>query len=162
MVNPNNYNISPLGLNFSAMIGTGLTITDNLLGSEDIRFVDRYALTRDFVAFFSVPLGNSKDAVNNHLSQKDGIVVIIRGDISKFRSFLTGQGINFNQTSAFNISQALPTTATTIDISLNGAPNSGQAQNAANYCIALTADGNCNTPDLTVSGASVSLSLIHI
>lgn len=156
MANPKNYNITPLGLNFSAMLGTGLTITDNLLGTEDIRFIDRYALTRDFVAFFSVPIGNSRDAVNNHLSQKDGIAVIIRGDVSKYRNFLSAQGVNFSQSPVFNVSQALATATTNLEISFSGPPNAAQAQNIANYCIALTADGNCNTPDLTISNASVA------
>lgn len=95
---PQIQNTISTNLNFSAMIGTDLSITDNILGTEDINFQDRYALQRGFGAFFSLPLGNSKASGRNCLSQFDGIVVIVRGDVSPFKRFLAAQGVNMDTT----------------------------------------------------------------
>lgn len=95
---PQVYNSTAVNLNFSAMIGTNLAITDKLLGAEDINFQDRYKLQRDFGAFFSVPLGNPKITGRDCLSRSDGIVVVIRGDMTPFKNFLSAQGVNMDAT----------------------------------------------------------------
>ena len=93
ITNPVNYNLKSYGLNFSFMIGSDLTVTDDLLGSQDIRFVDRFALTRSFAAFFSVPVNNGATG----LSQKNGIAVIVRGDMTNIRNFISAQGVNLDE-----------------------------------------------------------------
>lgn len=94
ITNPANVNLKSYALNFSFMFGSNLTITDNLLGSEDIRFVDRYALTREFAAFFSVPVNNGATGI----SQKHGIVVVVRGELQNIRNFISGQGADIDAT----------------------------------------------------------------
>jgi hypothetical protein len=104
VTNPQNFNLKSYGLNFSFMFGSDLKLTGNLLGCKDITdcsdyyFSDWYALTRNFAAFFSVPLGDGTSGTPAGLNQKDGIVVVIRGNIEKFQDFVTAQGVNLNET----------------------------------------------------------------
>lgn len=110
ITNPINYNLKSYGLNFSFMFGNNLSVTGNLLGCADLNncsdkyFADPYWTTADFAAFFSLPIGNSADSSKDYLSSqsghagKDGIVVIIRGNIQKFQDFITAQGVNLNET----------------------------------------------------------------
>jgi len=66
----------------------------------------------------------------------------------------------------FNVSSASSTASTTITVTYNGAPTAGTggtgSENTGNYCIALTTDGNCNTPDLSVSGAVLAGSTVTL
>jgi len=93
---PQNQKTVNQNLNFGMIVGTNLQVTDALLGNQDILFQDRFALTRDFIAIFSLPLGNSIPQGRNCLSQVDGIAVVIRGDTTKYRSFMAGQGIDLD------------------------------------------------------------------
>jgi len=60
------------------------------------------------------------------------------------------------------VSAAATANATTVTVTFDGAPNTAEAQTTTNYCIALTADGNCSTPDLTVSGAVLAGSVVTL
>ncbi|RME93306.1 MAG: hypothetical protein D6767_01250 [Candidatus Hydrogenedentota bacterium] len=66
----------------------------------------------------------------------------------------------------FNVIGATATTSTALTVTFNRTPKSGTgsdgAENASNYCIALTFDGNCNTPDLTVTAASLSGNIVTL
>jgi len=75
---PSLCNIVSINLNFSIIAGRYLNLTEDLLGSDSLLFANKEELTRDYIAFFSIPLGNSKGA-NNYLATRDGIAVIIRG-----------------------------------------------------------------------------------
>ncbi|AFM12587.1 lamin tail domain-containing protein [Turneriella parva] len=60
------------------------------------------------------------------------------------------------------VSAAATTNSTTLTVTFDGAPNLAQAQTPTNYCIALTADGNCSTPDLSVSAAVLAGSVVTL
>lgn len=93
---PQNYYVTSSALNFAFITGTDLTLTENILGTEDIRFADIEELTRDYAVFFSLPPGNSK-GTNNNLNLRDGIAVVVRGyDISPITRYLASQGIDFS------------------------------------------------------------------
>jgi hypothetical protein len=94
IASPVNYNLKSYGLGFSFLTGQNLGITDNLLGTEDIRFVDQFKLTREFITLISAPVNNGASG----LAQKHGIAVLIRGDITKIRDFISAQGVNLRET----------------------------------------------------------------
>ncbi len=93
IADPENYTITTSDLNFSFMAGRELLATDDLIGSEDIRFVDTEELTRDFIVYFSLPIGNSM-GTNNYMSTRDGIVVVVRGhELKRLKLQLAAEGI---------------------------------------------------------------------
>lgn len=104
VTNPINYNLKSYGLNFSFMLGSNLTLTGNLLGCADLNncsdkyFADPYWTTADFAAFISTPIGSSASGTTNYLSINDGIAVIVRGNITQFKDFFAGQGVNLGET----------------------------------------------------------------
>ena len=87
--------------NFSFIMGKNLETTEDLLDRETFFFPgEEYEITRDFIAFFSVPLGDANDDDLDYLDLLDGIVVLYRGNLSRFERFLTKDGFDFENSNA--------------------------------------------------------------
>jgi hypothetical protein len=101
---PLNFLTTSTDLGFSLMFGENLSLTDDILGTADINFVDKEELTENFAAFFSLPLGNSNDTTRNYLDRDHnvdglhGISVIIRGhDLSFLKTPVENEGLDLSQ-----------------------------------------------------------------
>ena len=95
---------------FSFMMGKALRKTNCLLDSPSfLRPADEFQLIQDFVAFFSVSLGNARQCSStgspttncpiagtrrDFLDTNDGVVVLYRGDLGRFEDFFSKDGFN--------------------------------------------------------------------
>ena len=80
--------------------GTDLIITPNLLDKQSINYVELGALTSDFLVFLSLFPGNPKHVSGvrtTNLNTKDGIVVLIRGPISRLQNAWEQQSTTLQQ-----------------------------------------------------------------
>lgn len=82
-------------LNFPFMIGQNLEITEDLLGHDDIEFIDPLERTKDFAVFFSMPLGNATEEGEDNLNLYHGFAIQVRGRLNNIIRFLELEGINF-------------------------------------------------------------------
>lgn len=100
IASPQNCSVVPQNLNFAFIHGRNLRLTDDLLGYDSVHFIDKEERTRDYIAFFSVPLGNYSDDTKDYLTSsssdtdaRDGIVIIIRGhDLGRLMEPLRDEG----------------------------------------------------------------------
>ena len=90
--------------NFSFIWGEGLEPTDELLDGQSKYSGNIYELTSNFIAFFSLSLGNpltstgectSASRKASGLNTKDGIMVLVRGDLKWLEKFLRQEGFSF-------------------------------------------------------------------
>ncbi len=94
---------------FSFIMGKNLQKTNCLLDQQTFfRPAEEHALVQNFIAFFSVPLGNARQCSSHgnetqyclagerrdFLNMKDGIVILYRGDLSRFENFFSKDGFN--------------------------------------------------------------------
>lgn len=134
---PTSYTLLPAGdVKFGFIVGRNLALTDAILDNNNINFVNQQALTRDFAIFFSQPIGNSKNSSFNYLSKRDGVVVILRGNVSKIISHLENEGIPFSRGSgAVNVALTDNEGGNKLDI------NWGTNISSANVKISRSTDG---------------------
>ncbi len=84
-------------LPFYSISGRNLQMTEELIDGEDRNFEDPYELTRDFLALFSLFPGNPgvKGDTNNPsdalLNVRDGIVILIRGPMTRLQGSLDNE-----------------------------------------------------------------------
>ena len=100
-------------IQFPVLIGKDLRLTDDLLGTASVYYTDTRELTKNFVVLSSTPFGDPTQgdpSAGNWVKTKPwnsskmgnyGIVIMIRGDISKIEKSLEKEGISLdNQGSA--------------------------------------------------------------
>ena len=92
---------------FSFIMGKNLKKTEALMDGETFfKGTEEHELVRDFIAFFSLPLGDTQKTnssnvkIKRYLNLLDGIVIIYRGNLNRFEDFLTKDGFNFKNLKA--------------------------------------------------------------
>ncbi len=93
---------------FSFIYGENLSLTEELIGKNNRYYTDIRAVTADYIYLFSTPLGNSQFQPDAYLSKtsfgKNGIALLIRGDLSSIEKFLSEENIDFNPTAPLPLS----------------------------------------------------------
>lgn len=82
---------------FTFIAGKNLSLTSEILGTESEFFIDRVEMTRDFIFFFSSPLGNSADkGYTDYLNMRHGLALQVRGSLDSYINFFEDEGINLD------------------------------------------------------------------
>ena len=159
-----NLQTTQVDLGFSFILGEKLQITSNLLDKQDINFQNQHELKQDFLALFSLPIGNShkKEENKNLLNTQDGIVVVIRGNINKFKNFILQQQIDLSSNTdslfeAFNVQYAYPNSETQITVSLtHPVLADSDLMSPNNYCLVEISTPNDAPTDCTNSTVNIT------
>ncbi len=99
-------------IDFSFMMGKNLQKTNCLLDKQALFLTENYTVTRDFIVFFSLPLGNSRQCGRfsrciprggrrkDFLETDNGIAILYRGDLSRFENFFLKDNFDLNHSKA--------------------------------------------------------------
>ncbi len=87
--------ISNTKINFPFIIGSAVDLS-SLIDEDDLPITidEKKILNRNYVVYFSLPLGNASNSSERYLSTRSGIVVLVRGNTTKAKEFFKKNGIN--------------------------------------------------------------------
>ncbi|HCL55566.1 MAG TPA: hypothetical protein DHW82_00955 [Spirochaetia bacterium] len=99
-LNPPIYEKISWAIPFTFIYGRKPVLTYELLQDKSFYNLSERFFTEDYFVFITPPLGNAKSTQRN-LSLKNGLVLLIRGDVSKIKDFLLQQGVSFTGEPSF-------------------------------------------------------------